>query len=303
MTPQARRSTRQASFLASGIQEDRRSIGNLEEMRIRTPDGAEIPFSVAGEVELGRGFSTIQRSDRQRTINVTADVDPAKANASEILAELEANVLPAILAADPGLRYTFEGQKEDQRETMATLKRGFAFAMLVMYGLLAIPFRSYLQPFLVMAAIPFGFIGAVGGHLLMGLNLTILSMFGVVALTGVVVNDSLVMVDFINRNHLGGATLDKAIHAAGVRRFRPIVLTSLTTFMGLLPLLLERSMQAQFLIPMATSLAFGVLFATAITLFLVPIMYVILEDIRLLFGGVAELDAEVEMEAEAGATS
>jgi multidrug efflux pump subunit AcrB len=163
---------------------------------------------------------------------------------------------------------------------MAGLARGFALALLAIFALLAIPFKSYLQPLIVMSAIPFGFIGAIWGHLLMGMDLAILSMFGIVALTGVVVNDSLVMVDFINRAFRRGVPLDESIYTAGASRFRPILLTSLTTFAGLTPLLLEKSMQARFLIPMAISLAFGVLFATFITLILVPSLYAILEDFK-----------------------
>jgi multidrug efflux pump subunit AcrB len=163
---------------------------------------------------------------------------------------------------------------------MGGLLRGFIIAQLAIYALLAIPFRSYLQPLIVMSAIPFGFIGAIWGHVVMGLNLTIMSIFGLVALTGVVVNDSLILVDFINRAYGKKIPLLQAIRQAGVARFRPILLTSLTTFAGLTPLLLERSVQAQFLIPMAVSLGFGVVFATFITLVLVPCLYAIVEDFK-----------------------
>ncbi|MCH9649146.1 MAG: efflux RND transporter permease subunit [Deltaproteobacteria bacterium] len=266
-------------------EEERRSVGSLENMRIRTATGGEIPFSVAGRVLEGRGFATIQRVDRQRTVNVTADVDTVEANANQIIADLRARVLPGIKEDFPRVRATFEGEQQEQRDTLQGLMRGMLFALLVIYGLLAIPFKSYLQPGIVMAAIPFGLIGAVWGHLLLGMDLTMLSGFGIVALTGVVVNDSLVMVDFINRAVKEGLPLSQALRQAGSQRFRAIVLTSLTTFVGLLPLLLERSLQAQFLIPMAVSLAFGVLFATVITLFLVPASYAILEDIKAFFLG------------------
>ena len=261
---------------------DRRSLGDLEEMRIRTQGNAaqedvEVPFTTAAKVELGQGFAAIQRVDRHRTINVTADVD-AQTNANEVIADLESRVLPQLLANYPGLRYSFEGEQQQQRETMGGLRRGFLFALLAIYCLLAIPFRSYAQPLIVMTAIPFGLVGAVWGHGLLGMDLTVLSMFSIVALTGVVVNDSLVMVDFINRAYRTGTPLLNAVREAGVARFRPILLTSLTTFVGLLPLLLEKSLQAKFLIPMAVSLAFGVLFATAITLILVPVCYILLED-------------------------
>jgi len=262
----------------------RASLGDLETMRVRTPDGGEVPFSVVGEARLGRGFAAIQRSDRSRTLNITADVDAQEGNANEILADVEARVLPEILADYPGLRYSLEGEQQEQRETLGGLKQGFLFAMLLIYGLLAVPFRSYFQPLIVMSVIPFGLIGAIWGHIVLGQDLTVLSMFGIVALTGVVVNDSLVMVDFINRAYRGGMPLIEAVMESGARRFRPILLTSLTTFVGLSPLLLEKSLQAQFLIPMAISLAFGVLFATFITLILVPLIYIVLEDVKRLFG-------------------
>ena len=259
---------------------ERVSLADLERMRFRLPDGTEIPFSTAARARLDRGPATIERVDRRRVLNVTADVDEEVANANEILADLTANVLPGILADHPRVRYEFAGEQQEQREMLGGLQRGFLFALLAIYVLLAVPFRSYFQPLIVMSAIPFGLIGAVLGHLLMGMDLTILSMFGIVALTGVVVNDSLVMVDFINRDFRGGTPLRKAIRESGAARFRPILLTSLTTFAGLAPLLFERSLQAKFLIPMAVSLAFGVLFATAITLILVPTLYFVLEDWR-----------------------
>ena len=219
--------------------------------------------------------------DRQRAVSVTAVVQPGQgATPDEILAELDAKTMPALLADHPRVRYSFEGQKAEQAETMSGLVKGFSLALLMIFVLLAIPLRSYAQPLLIMAAIPFGFVGAVWGHVITGFDLTILSMFGLVALTGVVVNDSLVMVDFINRHRRANDDLAEAVRMAGVARFRPILLTSLTTFAGLSPLMLERSMQARFLIPMAITLAFGVVFATFITLMLVPAGYMILEDLR-----------------------
>ena len=260
--------------------EERETLASLEDMRIRTPAGAEVPFSFAGRAEFGRGFATVQRIDRRRVLNITADVDPALVNANEVVADLEANALPGILARYPGIDSSFAGEQEEQRQMFQGLARALGLALIVIYALLAIPFRSYLQPTIVMSAIPFGLIGAVIGHWIVGLDLTMLSLLGLIALTGVVVNDSLVMVDFINRRVAGGLAVHEAIRDAGAARFRPIVLTSLTTFVGLLPLLLERSFQAQFLVPMAVSLAFGVLFATAITLLLVPSLYAILNDFR-----------------------
>ncbi len=260
--------------------EERRSLANLEDKRIRTAGGIAVPYSAAAKATLGRGYSFIERTDRRRTLNITAEVDEVKANATEILADITKNVLPTLLAEYPTISYSLEGEQRDQREALASLRRGFLLALLVIYALLAIPFRSYGQPLLVMGVIPFGIVGAIWGHIAMGISLTILSFFGIVALTGVVVNDSLVMVDFINKFRQRGEDIQKAIREAGVIRFRPIILTSITTFAGLTPLLLERSLQARFLIPMAVSLAFGVLFATFITLILVPVSYQILEDVN-----------------------
>ena len=258
---------------------ERRSLGNLEDMRIRTPGGGEVPFSIAASAELGRGYASIRRADRQRVINVTSDVDISIANANEIIAECTRTVLPQILADHPRVRYDFEGQQREQAEMLQGLTQSFVIALLIIYILLAIPFKSYVQPLIVMGAIPFGIVGAVWGHVALGFNLSILSVFGIVALTGIVVNDSLVMVDFINKQREKGHALSDALREAGAVRFRPILLTSVTTFLGLTPLLLEKSLQAQFLVPMAISLGFGVLFATVITLLLVPISYNILEDI------------------------
>jgi multidrug efflux pump subunit AcrB len=261
-------------------EQERQSVGNLESMLVRTPQGAEVPFSRVAEVQVGRGFATIERADRQRIVNVLAEVNQGQINAGEVLADLERETLPALLAEFPGLRYDFEGQERDRAESFGSLRRGFIMALIMIYALLAVLFRSYLQPVIVMVAIPLGLMGAVWGHLLMGWNLTMLSLFGGVALTGVVVNDSLIMIDFINRARRGGLSLREAVLQSGVRRFRPIMLTSVTTFAGLSPLLLEKSLQARFLIPMAISLGFGILFATAITLILIPAGYTLLVDTK-----------------------
>ncbi|SVB57072.1 uncharacterized protein METZ01_LOCUS209926, partial [marine metagenome] len=204
-----------------------------------------------------------------------------KTNANEILEKFENNDLKHVLRDLPSVNYSFEGEQREQRETLSSLFKNFSLALFVVYGLLAIPFRSYLQPFIIMSAIPFGFTGAVIGHLIMGMPLTVLSIIGIVALAGVVVNDGLVMVDFINRyRREENKTVIEAALAAGPRRFRPILLTSVTTFAGLFPLLIEKSVQAKFLVPMAISLAYGVLFATLITLLLVPTSYVIIHDFQ-----------------------
>ncbi len=265
-------------------EEDRKNLWDLEGMRIRTSDGGELPLDRAAFVTEGRGFSEINRADRKRTINVTAKVDGNVANAGEILTDLTQTVLADLVKDYPGLVINMEGEEKERMESMDSMIEGFMLALIVIFALLAIPFRSYSQPLLIMAAIPFGLVGAVIGHLIMGFKLSILSMFGLVALAGVVVNDSLLLIDMINRNLRDGVKLEQAVIQAGQRRFRPILLTSLTTFFGLMPMILETSVQAQFLIPMAISLAFGILFATGITLFLIPSFYLILEDMRGLVG-------------------
>ena len=249
-------------------------------MRIRTPEGGEVPFRQVAQVEPGRGFASIKRVDRNRAINVTAAVEASITSGGQVIADLENRILPEVLAKYPGVFYTFEGAQAEQRDAVGGLQTGFILALFMIFALLAIPLKSYIQPSIIMGAIPFGLVGAIWGHMVMGLDVTLMSMFGLVALTGVVVNDSLVMVDFINRRRAITHDIAAAVREAGSHRFRPILLTSLTTFFGLVPLMLERSMQAAFLVPMAVSLAFGVLFATLITLFLVPISYVILDDLR-----------------------
>ena len=266
-------------------EQDRRSLWNLEAMRIRTPEGGELPLDRAAMVEEGRGYAEIKRTDRKRVINVSASVDSKTANAQEILAELRPGILAELQHDYPGLTFNMEGEEKERRDSMASMVSGFQLALFAIFALLAIPFRSYSQPLIIMAAIPFGVVGAVGGHLLMGYDLSILSIFGIVALAGVVVNDSLLLIDRINQNRReGGNNLLEAILDAGQRRFRPILLTSLTTFFGLAPMIMERSVQAQFLIPMAISLGFGIMFATGITLLLIPALYMALEDIRRLLG-------------------
>ena len=260
--------------------DERRSLGDLEGMRIRTPDGGEVPFGHVAVVEPGQGFASIKRVDRNRAINVLASIDTTGTSAAAVNGDLAENVLPALLAEYPGVRYAFEGVEAEQRDALGGLQIGFTLAMFAIFALLAIPLKSYIQPLIIMSAIPFGFVGAIWGHILMGENISMMSTMGIVALSGVVVNDSLVLVDFVNRRRRTGASLMEAVQEAGATRFRPILLTSLTTFAGLAPLLFEQSTQADFLKPMAISLAFGVIFATFITLVLVPTSYMILEDIK-----------------------
>ena len=266
--------------------DDRRSLGNLENMRIRTPHGGEVPFGQVARLEAARGLTSIARVDGNRTVDVTASVDPQVSSASEIVTDLRERILPDLLADFPGVHHSFGGGQAEQRDIMNALATGFVLGLIAIFGLLAIPLRSYIQPVIVMGAIPFAFVGALWGHLLLGIALSFTSMFGFVALTGVVVNDSLIMVDFINRARArpSNASLARAIREAGSRRFRPILLTSLTTFVGLGPMMLDRSLQASLFVPMAASLAFGVLFATLVTLFLVPTSYLILDDLQRLPG-------------------
>lgn len=259
-------------------QEERGSLGYLEAMKVRTAAGAAVPFADVAEVKRGLGFATIIRRDRERILDVTADIDKKTVDAQALAEDLRV-FLDDYLADKPEIRYQFKGEMEEKKETFDSLAIGLGFILFAIYILLAIPFRSYVQPLVVMSVIPFGWAGAVVGHQIMGLDLSIFSVLGILALTGVVVNDSLVMLDFINRaRSTDGMSLMDAVHESGVARFRAIILTSLTTFAGLVPLMFEKSTQAQFLIPMGVSLGFGVVFATVVTLFLVPVCYVIMED-------------------------
>ncbi|MCD4811963.1 efflux RND transporter permease subunit [bacterium] len=257
---------------------ERRSLDFVQEMRIRTPQGVEVPFSHVALVKMEQGYVSIQRAQRRRVIKVAADVDETVTNANDVRSALESRVLPELKYRYPGLRCTIEGEGKEQKESMSDVIRGAAMAFFCIYALLAIPFKSFTQPFVVMAAIPFGLVGALLGHLIMGLNISLLSLFGMVGLAGVVVNDSLVLIYTTNRIRGQGTDTYGAVTQACTQRFRAVVLTSLTTFAGLTPMIMERSLQAQFLIPMAVSLGFGILFATVITLVLVPCGYIILHD-------------------------
>ena len=261
-------------------EDERRSLADVDNMRIRLPDGTEIPFRAVAEVRYGRGYSNIRRVDRRRVVSVSADVDETVANATEINRELKNSVMPGLMREFQGLQWRFAGEERERNESLGSLIPNFGIAMMAIYALLAVQFRSYSQPAIVMSAIPFGVVGATLGHLIMGFNLSILSMFGIVALSGVVVNDSLIMIDLINRERRSGIELSQVLRDCATRRFRPIMLTTLTTFCGLLPMIAEKSLQARFLVPMAISLAFGVMFATCITLVLVPSLYMILEDVK-----------------------
>ena len=265
--------------------ERRQSLGDIENMYIRLHDGRHMPFRQVATVQQSLGFSTIHRADRQRTINVLADVDRSITNANDVVARLKSETLPEIANKMRGLSYSFEGEQREQTEILEAMGRGFLIAVFVIYALLAVPLHSYSQPLLIMMAIPFGFIGGVWGHLIVGADLSMLSLMGGVALAGIVVNDSLVLVDMINRRRQEGDLVQDAVRGAGRLRFRAIMLTSLTTFAGLLPLILEDSVDARFLQPMAVSLAFGVIFSSAVSLLVLPATYTLLNDITSALSG------------------
>lgn len=264
-------------------EQERKSLSSLNGMRIRTPDGSEVPFATVAEADLGRGFSSIKRSDRRRVVNVIADVDRTQTTANAVIADLRDGAMEEIMREYPRVAYGLEGEQREQEEAMASLIPLFGIALFVIFALLAIPLKSYGQPFIIMSVIPFALVGAIWGHIIMqgvGLvaGLSMMSVMGFIAASGVVVNSSLVLVHNINARRHAGQSMQDAVLEAAVSRCRPIVLTSLTTFVGLTPLMLNQSVQAQFLVPMAVSLAFGVLFATVVTLLVVPSGYVVLED-------------------------
>lgn len=261
-------------------QEERGSLANFERMRIRTPAGQEVPLFSVADIEFGPGYSTIIRTDGLRRVAVTADVDPKRANSQEVFAELASGFFQELKAGYPGLHISMQGSKKDMRESFSSLKVTFPLAVVGIFVIVATIFRSYIQPLVILFVIPFGIIGSVIGHLLLGYSLSMMSMFGMVALTGVVVNDAIVLIERINENLAEGMNFFEAIKKGGARRFRAILLTSLSTVGGLAPLILETDMQARFLIPMALSLAAGVTFATVLTLVLIPSLLAIVNDAR-----------------------
>ncbi|MEM7437731.1 MAG: efflux RND transporter permease subunit, partial [Myxococcota bacterium] len=271
---------------------ERRSLYHIEQLIVQTPAGGEMPVAQAAHVARGRAYTVIHRRNGRRSIGVTAGLADKSANAGSIMASIEQKELAALLADVPGLDYRLGGELEQRADAMNSLGVGFLVAMVVIFSILTIAFRSYLQPLLVLSAIPFGMIGAVWGHAALGLEISLVSLMGVVALSGVVCNDSLILIDAINQNRASGMKLIEAVVEGGARRFRPILLTSLTTFVGLVPMITETSVQAQFLVPMAVSLGFGILGATFIMLLLVPCCYLALEDVtaaaRKLVSGVGD---------------
>jgi len=262
---------------------ERRSEADLDALRITTPKGAQVPLSLVASLSRGRAPTTIKREDGKRIVNVTAELAPGVPSPRAAITSIKADVLPELLSKYPGLKANFVGSQRNQNESLKSLTQNYIFALFVIYALLAIPFRSYVQPLIVMMAIPFGFVGAVAGHVVMGYGMSIISVMGVIALSGVVVNDSLVLIDAANRERREGQNAYDAIVFGGQKRMRPIMLTSLTTFFGLMPMIFETSRQARFLIPMAISLGFGVLFATFIALLVVPSLYLIIEDVQNFF--------------------
>ena len=260
--------------------DERDSVGYLDNMRIRTPDGGRVPFHAVAEVEMGEAPLRIQRYDRERAVRVSAEVDKEQYEPEKITNDILNIELPEVLRQFPGVRHRLSGSSLALKEVQHDLIKGALFALFLIYALMAIPLKSYAQPLIIMSVIPFGAIGALAGHWLIGIEVTMMSFFGIIALAGVVVNDSLILVDFINRERSVGVPMGHAIVDAAGKRFRAIVLTSLTTFFGLVPIVLEPSLQARIIIPMAVSLAFGILFATVITLFLIPNLYLILDDFK-----------------------
>jgi multidrug efflux pump subunit AcrB len=259
---------------------ERRSLSDVESLRIRLPDGTGVPFGSVADAVLGRGAASLGRINRERQVRVTADIDEKTVNAAEIAAQLEAEVMPRVIAQFPGVDWGFQGEQKERAETMGSMVLAFEIAVMSIFILIAIPLRSYLQAIIIMLTIPFGYVGAVFGHWVWGYEMSFLSTIGVVACAGVVVNDSLVLVSFLNRLVEEGHSMRDAALLAGQRRFRPILLTSATTFAGLVPIMLEKSSQATFVIPMAISLGHGVLLATFFTLLLVPAAVVAGEDLK-----------------------
>lgn len=271
-------------------EQERLSIADLEQAYFRTIRGESIPFHEAVEVRWARGYAAIQHEDTKRRVRVLADVDERVANAERILRDLETTTLPRVTRDFEGVRYSFGGNRSLARESLSSLYSGFLLALLVNFALLAGMLRSYVQPLVILFTVPLGVVGAVVGHAVMGYDLTLMSVFGIVALSGVVVNDALVLLDAVNGSIRAGASVREAVYAAGEQRFRAVILTSVTTIAGLAPLLAERSSQARAIIPMATSLVFGIAFATFLTLFVIPATYLIVNDVRrfarwLLLGG------------------
>jgi multidrug efflux pump subunit AcrB len=262
--------------------DERSKISNLERVRVRTRNGHEVPLISVADISFASGYSTITRTDGMRRVAVSADVDTNKANANEIFSELSSSFFPQLKQRYPEINVALQGEQKKMRESLGTLFVGYPLAILGIFIIIATMFRSYAQPFVIMFTVPFGIIGAVLGHLLLGYDLSIMSVFGMVALTGVVVNDAIVLIERVNENIAEGMPFFDAILSGGARRFRAIFLTSISTVGGLAPMIMETDLQAKFLIPMALSIAAGIAFATVLTLVLVPSLLTLLSDARLL---------------------
>ena len=275
------RGTNEIKVMVRYPESERRSLGDLEDMWIRTPDGTEVPFTTVARAVYDDAPSRIRRFDRRRAVNVSGNVDIETLDPGDIVRNVTEDFLPDLESRYPGVESALSGATEEEEETLRLVAAGAALALLVIYALMAVPLGSYSQPLVIMSVIPFGVIGAIMGHLMLGLAASLVSMLGCIALAGVVVNDSLIMVDFVNSAVKEGRPRAQAAVEAGARRFRAILLTSMTTFFGLVPMMMESSGTASFMKPMAVSLAFGILFATVITLILIPCLYVILDDVQL----------------------
>jgi multidrug efflux pump subunit AcrB len=261
-------------------EEERISIGDLEDMYIRTSEGDAVPFTSIANFDMQPGYAQINRVDGEQSVAVNSDIIEAMVEPNVVNNDIKNNFFPELKTRYPSVDFREDGGTAEQQSIIEDMVRGMIFAIFGIYALLAIPLRSYTQPIIIMGVIPFGMVGAIVGHIVVGIPVNFLSFLGIIALSGVVVNDSIILVNFVNNATQKGENVIDAVVNGGARRFRAILLTSLTTFFGLLPILLETSMQAQFLIPMATSLAFGIVFATVITLLLIPCLYVMLEDLK-----------------------
>jgi len=275
-----RRGQSEVKAVVSYADQDRQRLGVLETLRVLSANGAEIPLQEVADTRLARGYAKITRQDGLRRVRIQADVDERRANSERIVRHLVADFLPGLSNRYPGITYVIDGQHSRIAESLRSLARAGTIAAIVMFALLGTILRSYVQPIVIMAAIPLAAIGAVVGHAVLGYDLTLMSVFGMTALAGIVVNDSLVLVDCIRLNMAEGMSVRDAVLDAGESRFRAVTVTSITTIAGLFPLLIERSAQAQSLIPMAVSIAFGLAFATVLVLIVVPVLFLVLEDLR-----------------------
>lgn len=277
---------------------DRSALGFIDRMRIRTPNGAEYPFSELATYTIDRGLTSINRLENQREIKVEANLADFNDDLPPILEEIRAEVLPGILSQVRGVRASFEGQSRNQAKTTASMRSAFSVALIAMFIMVTLVFRSYAQALLVFGIIPIGILGAVWGHGIHGVQVNTLSLYGIIALTGIIINDSIVLIDQINRNLRSGMSVTEAVYQGGISRLRPIILTTTTTALGLAPLILETSRQAQFLIPMAISVAYGLAFGTFILLIVVPASFLVLNRFRTLWSNWVRRERRAPEEVE-----